>query len=450
MRDWSVFDPFRLPLEPDGVFQHAGSSIHWQSDFSSAVFPLDGLAQAADTLEQLGRSPALEGSHLSDLIQQRLAPEFREAGEITSAKQPQQDDKPRNRQRPSDLLRSLRPKKDGWDFKSESSPLNSHTSLNNQSHSMQQKNGALDLKSESSTLEWNLGPSSQSAAAHQPRTMATDQLKHLTGSASVSSATPANRSHQSNQITPSAMNRSSRTGTSSRLPTTTGASVAVPPASGAVRNLIQQRALPGMASSTRESIESGTGISSPFRFDDGRLSSSSTGLSKSISSGSPASPSEVNGAHAFLSPLDLARALQTQVQSGTLTEEQLARWAEKPSARQIEKDVSSSKTRLPLHETSGQASTVKGSLAAALTNHLPARPPLVDVPAPSGPQPHSPTPPPPTEVAESPSTGHVPGVSNTFNVTVHMGSGQEASDQELAERLTRVLVDQARRYGIDV
>jgi hypothetical protein len=38
---------------------------------------------------------------------------------------------------------------------------------------------------------------------------------------------------------------------------------------------------------------------------------------------------------------------------------------------------------------------------------------------------------------------------NTFNVTVHM-TGGAADDAELAERLTRILAEQARRHGIDV
>jgi hypothetical protein len=43
-----------------------------------------------------------------------------------------------------------------------------------------------------------------------------------------------------------------------------------------------------------------------------------------------------------------------------------------------------------------------------------------------------------------------PAVQNTFNVTVHMEGGLAGNEEELAERLTRILVDQARRYGIDV
>jgi hypothetical protein len=43
-----------------------------------------------------------------------------------------------------------------------------------------------------------------------------------------------------------------------------------------------------------------------------------------------------------------------------------------------------------------------------------------------------------------------PAVQNTFNVTVHMGRGADEPDDDLAERLTRILVEQARRNGIDV
>jgi hypothetical protein len=43
-----------------------------------------------------------------------------------------------------------------------------------------------------------------------------------------------------------------------------------------------------------------------------------------------------------------------------------------------------------------------------------------------------------------------PGVQNNFNVTVHMQGGVETDQDELAERLARLLVEQARRYGIDV
>jgi hypothetical protein len=43
-----------------------------------------------------------------------------------------------------------------------------------------------------------------------------------------------------------------------------------------------------------------------------------------------------------------------------------------------------------------------------------------------------------------------PAVQNTFNVTVHMAGGLDSGEEELAERLNRLLVEQARRYGIDV
>ncbi len=47
-------------------------------------------------------------------------------------------------------------------------------------------------------------------------------------------------------------------------------------------------------------------------------------------------------------------------------------------------------------------------------------------------------------------TGGGPAVQNTFNITVHMEGGLAGNEDELAERLTRILVEQARRYGIDV
>jgi len=52
------------------------------------------------------------------------------------------------------------------------------------------------------------------------------------------------------------------------------------------------------------------------------------------------------------------------------------------------------------------------------------------------------------EIEAAPSL--VPAVQNTFNVTVHMEGGLEGSEDELAERLGRILAEQARRYGIDV
>jgi hypothetical protein len=42
-----------------------------------------------------------------------------------------------------------------------------------------------------------------------------------------------------------------------------------------------------------------------------------------------------------------------------------------------------------------------------------------------------------------------PAVRNTFNVEVHM-EGHPAEEEELAARLNRILVEQARRFGIDV
>lgn len=43
----------------------------------------------------------------------------------------------------------------------------------------------------------------------------------------------------------------------------------------------------------------------------------------------------------------------------------------------------------------------------------------------------------------------LPAVQNTFNVQVHM-EGSPADEEALAARLNRILVEQARRYGIDV
>lgn len=51
---------------------------------------------------------------------------------------------------------------------------------------------------------------------------------------------------------------------------------------------------------------------------------------------------------------------------------------------------------------------------------------------------------------ETPSPMPGPAVQNTFNVTVHLAAGESADDEALMERVTRVLVDQARRHGIDV
>jgi len=58
-----------------------------------------------------------------------------------------------------------------------------------------------------------------------------------------------------------------------------------------------------------------------------------------------------------------------------------------------------------------------------------------------------------TSIGEPSPTTHamLPAVHNTFNVTVHMEGGVEGGlNDDLAARLTRILVDQARRYGIDV
>ncbi|MFQ3662075.1 MAG: hypothetical protein SNJ69_06735 [Chloroflexaceae bacterium] len=52
--------------------------------------------------------------------------------------------------------------------------------------------------------------------------------------------------------------------------------------------------------------------------------------------------------------------------------------------------------------------------------------------------------------ALSPGVAAGPVVQNTFNVTVHTGQSADEPDDELAERITRILVEQARRYGIDV
>jgi hypothetical protein len=39
--------------------------------------------------------------------------------------------------------------------------------------------------------------------------------------------------------------------------------------------------------------------------------------------------------------------------------------------------------------------------------------------------------------------------TTVFNVTVHMAGGT-ADDDEFAERLTRILVEQAQRHGLDL
>jgi hypothetical protein len=51
--------------------------------------------------------------------------------------------------------------------------------------------------------------------------------------------------------------------------------------------------------------------------------------------------------------------------------------------------------------------------------------------------------------APAPGAKALPDVHNTFNVTVHLDGGLESED-DLADRLARVLADQARRHGIDV
>ena len=58
----------------------------------------------------------------------------------------------------------------------------------------------------------------------------------------------------------------------------------------------------------------------------------------------------------------------------------------------------------------------------------------------------------PATAAHSPPPGVAAGpvVQNTFNVTVHSGQSADEPDDELAERITRILVEQARRHGIDV
>lgn len=52
--------------------------------------------------------------------------------------------------------------------------------------------------------------------------------------------------------------------------------------------------------------------------------------------------------------------------------------------------------------------------------------------------------------ALSPGLAAGPAVQNTFNVTVHTAHSADEPDDELAERITRILVEQARRHGIDV
>jgi len=49
---------------------------------------------------------------------------------------------------------------------------------------------------------------------------------------------------------------------------------------------------------------------------------------------------------------------------------------------------------------------------------------------------------------EAPASG--PVVQNIFNVTVHLEGGEANDEEAVVERLTRVLVEQARRQGIDV
>jgi len=51
--------------------------------------------------------------------------------------------------------------------------------------------------------------------------------------------------------------------------------------------------------------------------------------------------------------------------------------------------------------------------------------------------------------APPPETVTPPAVQNTFNVTVHIAGGVE-DETELADRIARILIDQARRHGIDV
>jgi hypothetical protein len=55
---------------------------------------------------------------------------------------------------------------------------------------------------------------------------------------------------------------------------------------------------------------------------------------------------------------------------------------------------------------------------------------------------------PPPASPDVPTSGA--SVQNTFNVTVHMEGGPDTGNEELAERLNRLLIEQARRYGIDV
>jgi|GEM_PF-6740951 len=43
-----------------------------------------------------------------------------------------------------------------------------------------------------------------------------------------------------------------------------------------------------------------------------------------------------------------------------------------------------------------------------------------------------------------------PAAQNTFNVTVHLAGGLDGHEDALAERLNRILIEQARRNGIDV
>ncbi len=54
------------------------------------------------------------------------------------------------------------------------------------------------------------------------------------------------------------------------------------------------------------------------------------------------------------------------------------------------------------------------------------------------------------EMTAVPAAPGAAAIQNTFNVTVHMAGGTDAGEEMLAERLTRILIDQARRQGIDI
>jgi hypothetical protein len=450
MRNWSTLTSFGAPLALDEIFRRAGAPIHWQTDYSAAAFPLDGLAHTAHTLEQLGRSPALDGSDLLGMLQQRLAPEINDFSETSQGQQIQHESESPKRKRPSELLRSMQQKNGELDFKSDYLPLNLVVPPDELSRSIQQKDRHLDFKNETFLLERNFQP------ATQPTTLANEQLRLLAhGNAALPLNTLSRGIHQSDRKPTSSTPHDTHRDTSSRSVRKSMSPLAMPPASGALQNFIQHIKMPV--------------ATSPLDPENNVRSSLDPSTKSEMEYTLTLSP-EVDRSRAFLSPQELEKAMQTSVQMGMLTPEQLARLAGKSPEAKAKMGASRTSARQPAREARRQTAAMEGHpegslladeierlassyqrpVAGIRPNLSPVERPQVEVAPPSGPQPHSPTPPPPAEVAETLSAGHVPDVSNTFNVTVHMGNGQETSDQELAERLTRILVDQARRYGVDV